>query len=463
MELRTSFEQAAWPAVATGFAAEVMALQRQLDATQWWPPARLRAAQFRQLRLLVAHAAREVPFHAKRLREAGIDPDAELTEEVWARLPVLTRREVQREGEALHAKTPAALGHITEAATGGSTGVPVRVRKTALDNLLWNAIHIREEIWHRDDPLGTVARILGVPGHFTAEQAAAMESPEGLMLPDWGPPTSLLWRTGRMALVSSMMPMPDEAAFLSRLRPDYLFTSPSTLRLLLAHCREVGLSLPSLRSVWTVREVVDDTLRETCRTVFGCRIVHNYTAAEVGYIALQCPACEHFHVQSEVVLLEVLDAAGRACQPGEIGRVVLTPLHNFAMPLLRYEIGDEAEPGGPCACHRGLPVLVRIVGRTLDHVALPSGRRRRLDTGHYVMANIPAIREYQIVQRTVQRIEILLVVSRPLAEDEKQAVYAILTKEIGPEFRFELRYCESIARTAEGKLRPFISEVPLPG
>lgn len=462
MELRSSFEQVAWPAVTTGFAAEVMALQRQFDATQWWPPARLRAAQFRQLGLLVAHAAREVPFHAKRLREAGIDPDAELTQEAWARLPVLTRREVQSEGEALHAKTPPAYGRIGEAATGGSTGVPVRVRKTGLDTLLWNAIHIREEIWHRDDPLGTVARILGAPGHLTPQQAAAMELPEGLMLPDWGPPTALLWRTGPMALVSSMMPMPDQAAFLLRLQPDYLFTTPSTLRLLLAHCREAGLSLRSLRSVWTVREVVDDTLREACRTVFGCRIVHNYTAGEVGYIALQCPAGEHFHVQSEVVLLEVLDAAGRACQPGEIGRVVLTPLHNFAMPLLRYEIGDEAEPGGPCACGRGLPVLTRIVGRTLDHVALPSGRRRRLDTGHYVMSKIPAIREYQIVQRSVQRIEVLLVVSQPLTEHEEQAVYAILTEEIGPEFRYELRYCELIARTAQGKLRPFISEVKLP-
>jgi len=463
MELRASFDQVAWPAVMAGFAAELMALQLQFDATQWWSPAQLRAHQFRQLRLLLAHAAREVPFHAKRLRQAGIDLEAELTEQAWARLPVLTRRDVQREGSNLHAKTPAAFGRINETASGGSTGVPVRVRKTALDNLLWNAIHVREEIWHREDPRGTMARIRGFPGHFTPEQIDAMKSPDGLILPDWGPPTSLLWQTGRVGLVSYMMPIPDQAAFLLRLRPDYLFTNPSNLRLLLAHCREAKLLLPSLRSVWTLSEVVDDTLRDACRVVFGCRIVHNYTTAEAGYIALQCPDCDNFHVQSEVVLLEVLDAAGRPCPPGAIGRVVVTPLHNFAMPLLRYEIGDEAELGGPCACGRGLPVLTRIVGRTLDYVTLPSGHRRRVDTGNYAMSNIPAIREYQIVQRSPQRIEVLLVVSRPLTGDERQAVRAILAKEVGTEFRFELSYRDSILRTAEGKLRPFISEVPPPG
>jgi phenylacetate-CoA ligase len=246
-----------------------------------------------------------------------------------------------------------------------------------------------------------------------------------------------------------------------RLRPDYLLTNPANLRLLLSHWRESGQT-PSLRAVWTLSEVVDDALREACREVLGCRIVHNYTAGETGYIALQCPECVHFHVQSEVVLLEVLDAAGRPCEPGEIGRVVVTPLHNFAMPLLRYEIGDEAEFGLPCPCGRGLPVLARIVGRIVDQVTLPSGARRRVDTGHGPMSRIPAIREFQIIQRSVERIEILLVVAQPLSDAEERTVRDILAKDIGGEFRFDLTYRASIPRTAEGKLRPFISEVSLP-
>jgi phenylacetate-CoA ligase len=54
---------------------------------------------------------------------------------------------------------------------------------------------------------------------------------------------------------------------------------------------------------------------------------------------------------------------------------VVTPLHNFAMPLIRYAIGDYAEAGPPCACGRGLPVLARILGRARNLLTLPHGER----------------------------------------------------------------------------------------
>ncbi len=459
MDLRASIEHVAWPAVMGGFAAELMALQWQFNASQFWSPERLRQAQFRQLELLVAHAASKVPFYAERLREADIDPTAHLTEDAWARLPVLTRRDVQRAGDKLHAPSPAAHGAISEVASGGSTGVPVHVRKTGLDNLLWNAIHIREEFWHRDDPAGTVVRLRGVPAHFPPEHSAAMNSREGLILPDWGPPASLLWKTGKMGLMHYVRPAAEQEAFLRRMQPEYIYTLPSTLRLLLAQWRGAPFKL---RSVWTLSEAVDDTLREACRTVFGCRIVHNYTSAETGYLALQCPQSDVFHVQSETVLLEVIDGDGRPCKPGEIGRVVVTPLHNFAMPLLRYEIGDEAEPGLPCACGRGLPVLARIVGRIHDFATLPTGERRRVQPGHHELAAIRAIHEYQLIQRSRERIEILIVASRKLTNEEESAIRIIHSTKIGPEFHYDITYCDAIPRTPGGKLRPFISEVSAP-
>ena len=88
-----------------------------------------------------------------------------------------------------------------------------------------------------------------------------------------------------------------------------------------------------------------------------------YTCQEAGYLALQCPDYPHFHVQSENVLLEVVDDVGQPCGPGEVGRVLITSLNNFATPLIRYELGDYAEVGAPCPCGRGLPVLKRIMGR----------------------------------------------------------------------------------------------------
>lgn len=129
-ELRSSIEQTTWPALLSGTAAQLLALQRQFDETQWWPAEQLRARQFEQLQLLLRHAAATVPFHAERLRLAGIDPNEPLTEAAWARLPILTRRDVQDAGELLRATTiPASHGGTGVSSTGGSSGIPVRVQQ----------------------------------------------------------------------------------------------------------------------------------------------------------------------------------------------------------------------------------------------------------------------------------------------------------------------------------------------
>ena len=460
-ELRSSIEQTTWPALLSGTAAQLLALQRQFDETQWWPAEQLRARQFEQLQLLLRHAAATVPFHAERLRLAGIDPNEPLTEAAWARLPILTRRDVQDAGELLRATTiPASHGGTGVSSTGGSSGIPVRVRRSELERLLWNAVRVREEIWHREDMLGTIARLRPIPDSLGEANIRQARSPEGLSLPDWGSPISLLWRTGPMALIDDGTPLSEQAERLRRLRPEYLSANPSALRILLGHCRDAGITLPNLRAVWTLSEVVDPDLRALCQDVFGVRIVHNYSAAECGYIALQCPEHPHFHIQSELALVEVLDVDGRPCGSGEIGRVIVTPLHNFAMPLLRYEIGDEAEVGEPCPCGRGLPVLTNVIGRLDDYVTLPNGERRRNNASHYRLARIPALREFQIVQCSLELIEARLAVARPLTADEEQRVRTVLLAAFGDAFRIELVYCELIPRTGAGKLRTFVSELP---
>src|SRR3984885_3214667 len=132
MDFLSSIKGVVWHAVMTGTAAQLLALQVQFDASQWWSADELRAHQFRQLRVLVEHAARTVPFHAERLRSAHIAPAAPLTPQSWACLPILTRRDVQEAGDRLHAtELPADYGSTGILRTGGSTGVPVRVRKTA--------------------------------------------------------------------------------------------------------------------------------------------------------------------------------------------------------------------------------------------------------------------------------------------------------------------------------------------
>lgn len=147
------------------------------------------------------------------------------------------------------------------------------------------------------------------------------------------------------------------------------------------------------------------------------------------------------------------------CEPGEIGRIVITPLHNFASPLFKYEIGDEAEVGDPCPCGRGLSVLKRIIGRTYDYLIMPDGRKQRVDTGYYPICAIPAVQELQIIQRSKELIEIMLVLSRPLYENEIKSINELCIERFGSFFTYKIIEVDSIDQTTSGKRRIFISEI----
>jgi phenylacetate-CoA ligase len=187
-----------------------------------------------------------------------------------------------------------------------------------------------------------------------------------------------------------------------------------------------------------------------------------YSVQETGYLALQCPEHAHYHVQGEGVLLEVLDAAGRTCAPGEVGRVVVTPLHNFAMPLIRYDIGDYAEVGERCACGRGLPVLNRILGRVRNMVTLPSGERYWPPVYGERYREVAPIRQFQIVQKSLERLEVKLVADRELTAAEQGKLRDLIHQRIRYPFELTFTYHDEIPRGPGGKYEDFKSELAAP-
>ena len=454
---RSAVPEIFFPAIYPQATATVMSLFGQLMVSQWWSRARMQAMQFEQLSRLVRHAAKNVPFHAMRLRQAGIDPTQPIDPEAYRRLPVLTRQDVQKHGERLHARRlPEVFGSTLPVASSGSTGVPVHVVKSALDRALWEAMLLREDAWHFDGHRGDVCNITPMAGTPDSEQARTLQ---GVTRPDWGAPLSILYETGKFHCIDLIVPVKDQMDFLCRHNPEYLHTFPTMLNLLLHHTEETGTRPERLRKVWLKSEMVPTALRRRCEAVFGATIVANYSSAETGYIALQCPNCDAYHAADESQLVEILDAQDRPVAEGEIGRIVVTPLHNFAMPLLRYEIGDLAELGGPCSCGRGMTVLNNIVGRTSDDVIYPDGSRRRHSLRNVSIPSIRAIREFQLVQPAPGRIEFHVAVARRLTGDERVQIMDLLKAAFDAEFDFGIIETTHLERTQAGKLRGFISKV----
>ena len=443
-----------WPGLPAPTAALRMALVRQLDASQWWPAAELRTAQLRQAAVLLRHAYRQVPFYRTRLAQAGFVPDKGLTPAVWSRIPPLTRAELQAAGAALYSPAlPKDHGRTYELSSSGSTGQVVTVRGTRLAQMFWDALTLREHLWHRRDFTGSMAAIRPFP-------AGAADYPAGARYPSWGRSMDGLFATGHSAMLSVISSPAEQADWLQRVRPDYLLTYPSALNDLLLYCRDRGIAVPGLREVRTLSELLPPETRALCREVWGLKIVDLYSTQENGYLAFQCPQQEgHYHIQAETALVEVLDDDGRACGPGGVGRVAVTSLHNFAMPLIRYLVGDLAEVGPPCPCGRGLPVLSRILGRVRNTLSYPDGRRGWPLMGDIYHAGVGGIRQYQIIQHTLQDVEIRLATEHSLGAAEEAKLRAWLHDRAGYPFTVSFSYPAEIPRGPGGKFETFRSEV----
>ncbi len=457
LPFESALPEIAWPAAVSPRGMAVLSLLFQLERTERWPPDRLRDAQRRQLERLVSRAAAHVPFYRDRLAPlAGVG--AEAFWQAWQRLPLLTRADVQRSGDDLLSRSiPDGHGELSEFFTSGSTGRPVRALRTELAQLYWNAVTVRAHLWHGRNLSGKLAAIRdSTPGKAVY--------PEGRRLERWGFSTAEIFATGPCVTLNILTAVDDQLAWLVRERPNYLLTHPTILDRLLRRSAETGSKPDGLQQVLTISEILPAGLRELCRQTWGVSIADTYSTREIGYLALQCPHAEHYHLQAETVLIEILDGQGRACAPGEIGRVVATPLHNLAMPLLRYDLGDYAEVSTACSCGRGLPVIRRILGRRQNMLRLPDGGERwpllsSSDIGK-LLALAP-IRHYQFVQTHLDRLEVRLETARPLDDGEaRQVIEWARAKfdggKLGIGLRIELTFPGTLARTAAGKFEDFV-------
>lgn len=433
-----------FPIVPDPWAAQVLETARQLRRLERMPGERQAAMLDRQRHDLLRHAYAHSPFWRQRLGSAGFDPDA-ASFDGFSSLPVLTRSELQQEFKALRARLPVQKeGDFIVASTSGSSGEPVRVEKLqALHRLLYEAVGLIDTEWHRRDPTQTLA-VLGF-ANGDAEHAS------------WGGIFPLLGYRGKgLSRGLSTRPMANHLDWLVQQRPGYLKCSPLAAAELAQLAIASGVTLP-IRQIISQSERVLPAHRALCRQAFGAEIKDRYSSEEAGWIALQCPKHEHLHVMSGVTQVEIVDDAGAPCAVGQPGRVLVTSLHSYAMPLIRYELGDLAEWGEPCDCGINLPVIKRLWGRTRHRLRLPSGELRPMPALGDDIAAIAPVRAFQLRQYRGGEIELVCKVSRPLSAGEVLALAHIVRKDISAELDVRVREVEDIDWGPGWKREEFVS------
>lgn len=440
-----------WPALPSDIGATRLATLFQLDQSQWWPENKIRQRQFVQINALLRYSVAHVPYYretlAKHVSAIGI------TYEQWLKIPLLTRDKLQQAGEQLRTtQLPKSHGKASLQRTSGSTGKPVEVIGTEITGYFWNVFTLRDHLWHQRDFAGKLAVIR----HNKNKQSKTYD---GIKSNNWGSATAGVIATGASTLLNIHTPLSEQLAWLQRVQPEYLLTHPSILQELALQCQREAIQLPLLREVRSISEAMPDGLRELCQQVWGVKLVDVYSTIELGYLALQCPEHDHYHVQSEGVLLEVLDDNGVPCVPGQIGKVIVTSLHNFATPLIRYEVGDFAEVGEPCSCGRGLPVIRRILGRYRNLIVLPDGERRWPKFGIEKILKLAPVLQYQAIQHSLYEIEYLLVMEQTLSDEARQQLLSLFQQNLHPEINITITVVDDIPRSASGKYEEFVSKL----
>jgi len=440
------------PAYFYPASAKLLAFLYYLDQTQWWPADKLLTHQFTQLDKLLRHASAAVPYYRERFDALGIYPDKESIEDYWQSIPILTRSRIQESCDMLNtSEYPESHGEIKRLATSGSTGRPITVRTTGVSRQFFSAFTLRDYIWHHKDLSGKYATIRGDRG---------VPKDNGHYEPDWGSPFKEIFDCGPIVAISSSTSIDRQLEWLQEQQPAYLLSLPTNLHALAAEGRRTGIKLEALKWIRCFGETLTASVREYCENVFSVPLIDTYSAQEIGSIALQCPGHHHYHIQSEAMLVEILDENNTPCLPGEIGRVIISHLHNFAMPLIRYELGDYAEVDHTCACGRGLPVLKRIVGRVRNMIRLPNGKHHWPSFPADKWSGLASIRQIQLVQKTLHSIEVNYVSERKIDEQEEHALTQSLQQTLNYPFALRfIHHTESLHRSKNSKFEDFVSEL----
>ena len=434
----------AWPALPQAAGQALLAQMFMLERSQWLSATHLADRQFTQLRRLVRHATSQVPHYRDHMRRAQIFTVAGLTPESFLRWPILDRANVLAERENLRARqVPPEHGGLINSSSTGSTGHPVTVLSTEVAGFLHAAIVTRSHLWYGLD--------------FRAKFASIRRGVQNATYPDWGAPLRDAVSTGPLVTRELMEETPRQLDWLCRESAAYLLSMGNNLRALLLESSASGRIPEGLRALLSYAVTLPADLRSLAREVWNVPVFDTYSCMELGPLALQCPSHEHLHIQSERVLLEILREDGTPSEPGETGRVVATDLHNFAMPMIRYALGDYAEVGDACPCGRGLPVIRRVAGRHINAAVDPTGRRfwpvirpeRWLETVQ--------ITQRQMVQRTPSLIEVRYVFERDLEASEKADLAASLNESLRYRFDYAFVRVPSIDPAPGEKFEEFIS------
>ncbi len=400
--------------------------------------------QRRELTRLLDYAYQNTDYYKELFDKLDLRPtDIKRVNEL-EKLPILTKEEIKKNTQAFVSKK-FKKRHLFKIYTSGTTGSPLTVFCDLASRRKNYAFFNRVRRWR-----GTRVRDKRVTFYGRVIIPPAQEVP-----PFWRydiAENNFLFCSYHMSPAN----LPYYYEKVRGIQPAEIRGYPSSLYNLAQYMLEHRLSDIHPKAVFTTAETLFEPIREVIETAFKCKITDTYGCTEMGFYITQCEYGT-YHAHPEYGIVEVLDDNGKR-KKGEAGHLVCTSFINYAMPLIRYKVGDTiAVKDKECRCKRHFPVIDEIVGRTDDIIVTPEGRRiGRLDP---IFKGGLGIKEAQIIQTGQGEIVMRVVKNERYSPRDVEFLSDQLRKRVGDSMKIRFEFVPEIKKEKNGKFKSVISLV----
>jgi len=425
----------------------------ELRRAEFLPEADLSRLHKGRLADLLRHAYASTPYYRALLGSSGVvSDDGSVRLERLSSLPLLTKPLLRERFEELKSRDLAERRYVVRM-TGGSSGEPAHFVQDRAYRAWVGAVALQFEGWtgyrmgdRRVVLWGTKAGLTGAKDPWRRRAGQ--------------------WLRDELRLPAFPLSEDDLAAYAQRINaygPVQLASYVESAYELALVVERLGLRMRYPRSILTSAGTLYPRMRETIERAFAAPVFDRYGSTEVGAIACECDRHRGLHVSALCQHVEILRPDGSPTDLGEEGEIVITSLCNYAMPLIRYRIGDTgvwAEE--PCPCGRSGPLLAKVTGRVSDTFIRPDGGQVNGAYFLWLLDHIGWIRRFRVVQETVDSVDIYLQQRiEPTAEERRQLdeFAALVRSAMGDGCRVTFKIVPEIETPHSGKHLYVISRV----